>query len=61
MPRVICRAKTRSGTPCRAKSEPGRMRCRFHGGLSTGPKTPEGRRRIAIAQRDRWNRKRLQL
>lgn len=52
--RVTCGAKTRKGTPCRAKSEPGRKRCRFHGGLSTGPKTAEGRARIAEAQRERW-------
>jgi transcriptional regulator with XRE-family HTH domain len=54
--RVRCGAKTRKGTPCRAKSEPGRKRCRFHGGLSTGPKTREGRARIAEAQRKRWRR-----
>lgn len=52
--RVICGAKTRKGTPCRAKSEPGRNRCRFHGGKSTGPRTPEGRERVAEAQRKRW-------
>jgi hypothetical protein len=27
----------------------GAWRCRLHGGLSTGPKTPEGRARIAAA------------
>jgi hypothetical protein len=48
------RAKTRKGHPCRAKPEPGRRRCRFHGGRSTGPKTAEGRTRIAEAQRARW-------
>lgn len=53
-PRVICGAKTRSGAPCRAKSEPGRKRCRFHGGLSTGPKTVVGRKRISEAQKARW-------
>lgn len=57
-PRVICGAKTRSGIPCRAKSEPGRKRCRFHGGLSTGPKTIAGRSRIAEAQRKRWRARR---
>jgi hypothetical protein len=31
-------------------------RCRLHGGKSTGPKTPEGRARIAEAQRARWQR-----
>lgn len=52
--RVTCGAKTRKGTPCRAKSEPNRRRCRFHGGLSTGPRTAEGRERIVEAQRRRW-------
>ena len=51
-----CRAKTRSGAPCRAKPVPGKIRCKFHGGASTGPKTPEGRARIAEAQRLRWAR-----
>ncbi|MCU9846693.1 helix-turn-helix domain-containing protein [Defluviimonas sp. WL0024] len=54
--RVICGAKTRKGTPCRAKSEPGRKRCRFHGGKSTGPRPSKGVARIAEAQRLRWAR-----
>ena len=52
--RVQCGAKTRKGTSCRNKSEPGKRRCKFHGGFSTGPRTPEGRARIAEAQRRRW-------
>ena len=36
------------------RAEPGKARCRFHGGLSTGPRTAEGRARIAEAQRRRW-------
>ncbi|MEX0349854.1 MAG: HGGxSTG domain-containing protein [Paracoccaceae bacterium] len=52
--RVACGAKTRKGRPCRALSEPGRNRCRFHGGKSTGPRTDEGKARIAEAQRKRW-------
>ena len=31
-------------------------RCPNHGGASTGPKTPEGRQRIAGAQRRHWAR-----
>ena len=31
-------------------------KCKLHGGLSTGPKTEEGRARIAAAQRARWQR-----
>jgi transcriptional regulator with XRE-family HTH domain len=58
--RVTCRAKTtRKGTPCQNKSEPGRKRCKFHGGRSTGPKTAEGRERIGAAQRLRWARWRI--
>lgn len=44
--RVPCRAKRhRDGQPCQARSEPGKRRCRFHGGRSTGPRTPEGKAR----------------
>ncbi len=39
-----CGAKTRRGTPCQRKALQNR-RCRNHGGMSTGPRTPEGRRR----------------
>ena len=49
-----CGALTRKGTPCRAMSLPDKTRCRFHGGASTGPRTDEGRARIAEAQRKRW-------
>lgn len=51
---VRCNALTRKGTSCRNMSEPGKRRCKFHGGLSTGPKTREGREQIADAQRRRW-------
>lgn len=52
--RVLCRAKTRKGAPCRLKSEPGKRRCKFHGGKSTGARTPEGIERIREAQHRRW-------
>lgn len=46
MQRATCGAKRhRDGQPCEAKSEPGKKRCRFHGGRSTGPRTPEGKAR----------------
>ena len=55
--RTRCGARRkRDGQPCQCPVEPGRSRCRFHGGLSTGPKTIEGRERIATAQRARWAR-----
>jgi hypothetical protein len=50
-----CGARTRQGHPCRmAVGALGKRRCSLHGGLSTGPKTAEGRARIAEAQRRRW-------
>jgi hypothetical protein len=52
----FCGARTRRGTPCQCKAirtKRGAWRCRLHGGLSTGPKTPEGRARIAAAVRQR--------
>ena len=44
-----CGAKTRSGEPCAKFPIKGKRRCRLHGGLSSGPKTAEGRARIAAA------------
>jgi hypothetical protein len=49
-----CGARNRQGLPCAVRVKPGKTRCRFHGGLSTGPRTAEGRQRIASAQRRRW-------
>lgn len=44
--RVPCGAtRHRDGKPCEALSGPGKRRCQFHGGRSTGPKTPEGKAR----------------
>ena len=52
-----CGARTRRGTAClRTALENGR--CPNHGGLSTGPKSSEGRARIAEAQRSRWAKER---
>jgi hypothetical protein len=34
---------------CRRWAVPGKTRCRLHGGLSTGPKTPEGKARTLAA------------
>ena len=44
--RVRCGARRRrDGRPCQALSVPGKRRCRWHGGCSTGARTPEGRAR----------------
>ncbi|MGH8489356.1 MAG: HGGxSTG domain-containing protein [Gammaproteobacteria bacterium] len=51
------------GSPCQApaawdklKKLPVNGRCKLHGGLSTGPKTAEGKRRTALAARDGMKR-----
>jgi hypothetical protein len=45
-----CGAKTRKGTPCQSAAMPN-GRCRMHGGMSTGARTPEGIERSRAA---RW-------
>ena len=54
--RPYCGAKARSGGACKKRVIPGKTKCRYHGGLSTGPKTEEGKARIAAAQRLRWEK-----
>lgn len=46
----LCGARTRKGTSC-ANRGMANGRCRMHGGKSTGPRTMEGRERIARARR----------
>ncbi len=56
--RPLCAARCRDGHACRArvalddKGAP-RSRCKNHGGCSTGPRTPEGRAKIAESNRRR--------
>ncbi|WP_347919123.1 HGGxSTG domain-containing protein [Paracoccus marcusii] len=38
------------------KLEPSKRSCKFHGGKSTGPRTAEGKARIAQAQLLHWAR-----
>ena len=45
-----CGAQTRKGSPC-ANWGMKNGRCRMHGGMSTGPKTPEGKER---SRRANW-------
>jgi hypothetical protein len=60
-----CGARCRDGHPCQARAtrdaETGCFvrngRCRIHGGLSTGPRTLEGKRRIGEAARQRARQK----
>jgi hypothetical protein len=44
-----CGARTRRGTSCQGPAMRHRRRCRLHGGLSTGARTPEGLARIRQA------------
>lgn len=53
-PATRCGAATRQGRRCLARPVRGKNCCRLHGGASTGPRTQEGRDRVAEAQRRRW-------
>ena len=55
-----CGAMTRKGTPCQAGPFGKGGRCRFHGGASTGPRTPEGKARSLAAAREGYARWRAQ-
>jgi len=46
--RETCGARTRKGTPCRRRDIYENGRCPLHGGLSTGPTTPEGKARVTM-------------
>jgi hypothetical protein len=45
---MICAAKIPSRSPCQSTNLFKNGRCRLHGGLSTGPKTLEGKKRSAL-------------
>ena len=44
-----CSARTRAGTSCKCPAM-SNGRCRLHGGMSTGPTSPEGLARLAQAR-----------
>lgn len=54
-----CGAKTRGGWPCKRRDLNRGARCRLHGGMSTGPRTPEGKRRAAM--NGWWRQQRTEL
>ena len=45
-----CGATNRAGCPCRAPAMRGKLRCRMHGGASTGPRTADGLDRLRAAR-----------
>lgn len=55
---LICGATTRKGIPCKQTALYSNGRCKFHGGLSCGPKTKKGKQAsTSNLQRWRENRK----
>ena len=64
--RPRCGARCRDGHACKApavwdavRDRAVNGRCKLHGGLSTGPKTPEGKQRCAEGRRAYWAARRL--
>lgn len=45
---LTCGARTRAGTPCKRRDLGVSGRCKLHGGMSTGPRTPEGKAKCAL-------------
>ena len=45
---LACGAKTRAGTPSKLMSTYDNGRCKFHGGVNTGPKTAAGKAKVAL-------------
>ncbi len=48
-PDNLCGARTRQGGSCGQLAMPN-GRCRFHGGMSTGPRTAEGLERMRVSK-----------
>lgn len=44
---MTCSARTRAGTPCKRVDLYANGRCKLHGGMSTGPRSIEGKARSA--------------
>lgn len=53
---VRCGARTRKGTPCQAQGRGRGGKCKYHGGMSTGPRTAEGKQRCREAALRRWEK-----
>ncbi len=58
----VCGAKNRRGLPCQCKLLLRGNKCKFHGGMSTGPRTPEGKSKAIAAMREgyrKWRERRI--
>lgn len=53
--RKSCGARTKAGTACGTQPLPGKCRCKWHGGCSTGPRTAEGKAK-ALANLRQYHR-----
>jgi hypothetical protein len=59
---ICCGAfSRRTGRECRMLPVRPGGRCRLHGGLNTGPASPEGKRAVGDAQREGWKRWRAEM
>jgi len=56
-----CGALTRKKRRCRQYKLRGRKRCKFHAGLSTGPRTEEGKTKVGAAVAASWARWRASM
>jgi hypothetical protein len=54
MRHMLCGSRNRNGRECRAFPVRGSRRCKWHGGMSTGPLTPEGKLRCYWAGIGAW-------
>jgi hypothetical protein len=56
-----CGAKTRAGGACQNPAIKNRSRCKLHGGRSTGPRTAEGKARVAATHTKHGRRSRAHV
>lgn len=62
-PDGVCNAKTKKGAPCKTRkavflTKKGTLRCKHHGGLSTGAKTREGKAKAFAVSLGAYNERR---
>jgi hypothetical protein len=57
----ICGAKNRKGLPCQCKLLLKGGKCKFHGGMSTGPRTEAGKKKSIASLRAGWIKWRIKV